>query len=277
MFTTFFTQPLANGLILFYRLLGSNLGLAVIAFSLFLRVVLNPLTKPYMDSMKRMKDFAPALEKLKKKYGSDKVKFAQAQADFYKSKGIKPGAGCLPYLLQIVILIAFFNVFTKTLSVGGDITANFNSLLYEPLKFLNGDIVHTNFLYLDLAQPDQFKIPGIPFGIPGPVLILAAVLQFLSAKIMQPEIKIEKKLAEKTKSETDDMQVAMQQSMIYTFPLMTVLIGTQFPSGLALYWCIFSLSQLFTQYKSQGWGGLAPWARKFGLIKISSKKTSSDK
>src|SRR3972149_5901029 len=104
MFTTILTQPLTNGLILFYRLLGSNMGLAIIGFSLFLRVLLNPLTKPYMDSMKKMKDFAPQLEKLKKKYKNDKINFGQSQADFYKNKGIKPGAGCLPYLLQIVVL-----------------------------------------------------------------------------------------------------------------------------------------------------------------------------
>lgn len=266
MFTTILIEPLANGLILFYRVLGSNLGLAIIGFSLFLRFITNPLTKPYMDSMKKMKDFAPALEKLKKKYGDDKVKFAQAQADFYKAKGVKPGAGCLPYLLQIIILIAFFNVFTRTLSAGGDITSHFNELLYEPLKFINGSIVNTSFLYLDLTKPDTFFIPGIKFGLPGPILFLSAIMQLLSAKIMQPEVKLEEKLAKKTKSDTDDMQVAMQQSMTYTFPLMTLLIGINFPSGLAIYWLMFSLMQVVSQYRSQGWGGLTPWLKRLRML-----------
>lgn len=266
MFDSLLTQPLANGLILFYRALWSNLGLAIIGFSLFLRFILNPLTKPYMDSMKKMKDYAPELAKLKKKYQGEAVKFAQAQADFYKSKNIKPGAGCLPYLLQIIILIAFFRVFTETLSMGGDITANFNSLLYDSLKFINGHTVNTHFLYVDLAKPDMLTIPSLPFPLPGPLLILAAVFQLFSAKIMQPEIAIEKKIASKTKSETDDIQVAMQQSMTYMFPLMTILIGARFPSGLALYWLIFSLTQLYSQYKSQGWGGLTPWLKRLGLL-----------
>src|SRR3990170_9088883 len=110
-FNVVLIQPLANGLILFYKVLGGNMGLAIIGFSLFLRYVLNPLTRPYMNSMKKMKEVAPELERLKKRHTGDRVKLAQAQADLYRQKGVNPGAGCLPYLLQIVILIAFFNLF----------------------------------------------------------------------------------------------------------------------------------------------------------------------
>ena len=220
-----------------------------------------------MKSMKKMKEYAPQLEKLKKKYKGDKVKYAQAQADFYKNKGIKPGAGCLPYLLQIVVLIAFFNVFTRTLTPDGDITSRFNDLLYAPLQFAQGISVNTKFLYLDVSLPDKFSISGIPFSVPGPLLILAAIVQFVSAKVTMPYVQAEKGKAKKTKEKSDDMQVAMQQSMIYMFPLFTLVIGTRFPSGLALYWLIFSLTQAYTQYKSQGWGGLTPFLKKHGLIK----------
>ena len=73
MFETILIQPLANGLILFYKLLGGNLGVAIIGFSIFLRFALNPLTKPYMKSMQKMKELAPQLEKLKRKYKGDKM------------------------------------------------------------------------------------------------------------------------------------------------------------------------------------------------------------
>jgi YidC/Oxa1 family membrane protein insertase len=269
-FTVLLTQPLANGLIFFYNLLGSNLGLAIIAFSLFLRWVLNPLTKPYMESMKKMKDFAPQLDKLKKKHKGDKVKFAQAQADFYKEKGVNPGAGCLPYLLQIVVLIAFFNVFTVTLSNGGDPTENFNKLLYEPLKFIQGQTLNTNFLYLDITKPDTLNITGVPFALPGPILFLAALVQLISARVMAPYTRAEEKAAEKTKETSDDFQVMMQKSMSFTFPLFTLLIGLNFPSGLALYWLVFSASQAYQQIKMQGWGGLTPWLERLNLLKSGS-------
>jgi YidC/Oxa1 family membrane protein insertase len=270
-FTTLLIQPLANGLIVAYRLLGENMGLAILGFGLFLRVILNPLTKPYMESMKKMKNFAPQLEKLKKKHGGDKVKLAQAQSEFYKQKGINPGAGCLPYLLQIVVLIAFFNVFSRVLTPNGDIVVRFNELLYEPLKFGAQEIINTKFLYLDVTKPDVFNVAGLPFPLPGPVLLLAAIVQFLSAKIMAPYVKGKEKIAKKTKEKSDDIQVAMQQSMIYTFPLMTIVIGTRFASGLALYWFLFSVYQAIQQYKSQGWGGLTPCIEKTGLLQSDAR------
>ncbi|OGM15815.1 hypothetical protein A2V56_00945 [Candidatus Woesebacteria bacterium RBG_19FT_COMBO_42_9] len=266
-FTTLLTQPLANGLVLFYKVLGDNMGLAIIGFSLFLRVILNPLTKPYMQSMKRMKDLAPRLEKLKAKYKDDKKGMALAQADLYKQEKINPGAGCLPYLLQIVVLIAFFNVFTRTLSPDGEIAGRFNELLYGPLKFSADQIVNTRFLYLDITKPDAFPVSGLPFAIPGPILILAALIQFFSAKMMVPYVAAEEKLAKKTKEGADDIQVAMQKSTIYTFPLFTVIFGLRFPSGLALYWLLFSASQAYQQYRTSGWGGTTPWLKKVGLLK----------
>lgn len=267
MFNTILIQPLANGLILCYKFLGQNLGIAIIAFSLFLRFILNPLTKPYMESMKKMKDMAPQLEKLKKKHGSDKVKLAQAQSELYKQNGVNPSAGCLPYLLQIVVLIAFFNVFTRTISAGGNLTEKFNALLYAPLKFNQEEVINTKFLYLDVTKPDVFHFSWAPFPIPGPMIILAALVQLASSKMMAPMVAAEKKEAKKTKSDTDDMQVAMQQSMTYTFPLMTLFFGMSFSSGLAIYWLLFSLWQAIQQYNTSGLGGLRPWFLKLGLIK----------
>ena len=150
-FNVLLTQPLANGLILFYNLLGSNMGLAIIVFSLALRLLLTPLTKPYMESMKKMKEIAPQVEKLKKRHKGDKMKFTQAKADLYKEKGINPGAGCLPYLLQIVVLIAFFRMFNLTLSADAGTTSAFNELLYPALHIPQDVVINTKFLYLDIA------------------------------------------------------------------------------------------------------------------------------
>lgn len=270
MFNTILIQPLANGLILFYKILWQNMGLAIIAFSLFLRVILNPLTKPYMNSMAKIREFAPQIEKLKNKYKGDKMGFAKAQADFYKEKGINPGAGCLPYLLQIVVLIAFFNVFTQTLS-NGDPTLKFNELLYAPLKFAENVTLNTRFLYLDITKPDIFHLSFIPFALPGPILILATLVQLISSKAMQPLVEAEQDVAKKTKTKEDDLSVSLQQSMVYTFPLFTLVIGTRFASGLAIYWVVFSLSQLYQQVKTQGWGSMTPFLRKTKLIKLQSK------
>lgn len=255
-------QPLTNGLILFYKVLGSNMGFAIIGFSLVLRLVLNPLTKPYMNSMKKMKEVEPLLTKLKKKYKNDKQGMMKAQSELYKQKGINPGAGCLPYILQIVVLIALFNVFNQVLSSNGDTISKINELLYEPLRFVGETTLNTKFLYLNVTKPDTFAIPGVGFPIPGPILILAGLVQFLSAKMNMKVVEQEKKIAKKTVGGADDMAASMQSSMIYTFPAMTILFGIRFPSGLALYWLLFSIFQMWQQYNSIGWGGLAPWVNK---------------
>lgn len=275
-FNIILIQPLANGLILFYKILGNNLGLAIIGFSVFLRFALNPLTKPYMKSMKKIKEAEPQLNKLKEKYKDDKKGLVKAQADFYKEKGINPGAGCLPYLLQIVVLIALFNVFTKVLIPGGGVE-KVNEYLYSPIKFAEKETINTDFLYLkgpehNLAKPDVIKNIGLPVPLPGPILILAAVLQLLSSMIMAPMVTLEQKMAAKTKKKEDDMQTAMQKSTMYTFPLFTIIFGMSFSSGLALYWAVFSAFQLIQQYQTSGWGGLTPWIEKLGLLKSRAIK-----
>jgi YidC/Oxa1 family membrane protein insertase len=266
-FNVILVEPLANGLILFYKVLWQNMGIAIIAFSLFLRFVLNPLTKPYMQSMKKIKDAEPQLKKLKEKYKNDKTGLMKAQADFYKEKGINPGAGCLPYLLQIVVLIALFSVFSKVLVEGPGGMEKINSYLYQPLKFKQEETLSTRFLYMNITKPDVFKIPNFPVPIPGPILLLAALLQLASSLMMLPAIKIEEKMASKSSSKEDDLQVSMQKSTTYTFPLMTLIFGMSFSSGLALYWAVFSAFQVWQQYKTSGWGGLSPFLRRINLLK----------
>lgn len=246
LFNTILVEPLANGLIIFYNVFGQNLGTAIVLFSITLIVVMRPLTKPYLDSMKKMRDIAPKLNKLKEKHKGDQMKLAQAQAELYKQNGINPGAGCLPYLLQIIVLIAFFNLFSQTLTHGGDVTDNFNKLLYPALQFTDHEINHV-FLGFDLTKPDVISVPGLPFTLPGVLLLLSSFAQYYSAKTMSLVNQVNEKVAEKTKGEADDIAVAMQKSMIYTLPLITLVVGMGFPAGLALYWLVFSSVQVYQQ------------------------------
>ncbi|EKD62617.1 MAG: Stage III sporulation protein J [uncultured bacterium] len=266
-FTVLLVQPLTNGLIVFYKVLFGNMGLAIIGFTVLLRIILNPLTKPYMQSMKKMREYAKEINKIKKRHANDKQKQATATADFYKQKGINPAAGCLPYLLQIVVLIALFNVFNRVLSGDGEVINNINTLLIEPLRFSGDAVLNTKFLFLDVTKPDIITIPGFPISLPGPVLFLAAFVQVLSAKIMTPYVEGEQKLAQKTPQGSDDFSAAFQKSSLITFPIFTLLIGMSFPSGLAIYWFLFSLFQVVSQYRSSGWGGLTPWIKKVKMLK----------
>lgn len=265
-FTEILTKPLANGLILFYNFFGHNLGVATILFSAFLFLVTRPLSKPQMDSMKKIKDIQPEVAKLKKKFGKDQMGFSKAQAELFKQKGINPGAGCVFQIIQLVILISFYQVFAGSLSNTTSSIARINSYLYQPFV-AKIHTLNTSFWYLNISKPDLFNIHGIPFALPGLFLVLALVAQFLSVKVMAPVVAADEKLAKTTKSETDDMQAAMSSSMMYTIPLMTLYFGYKFPSGLALYWLVFSIGTVWQQVSANGWGGLAPFLKKLNLLK----------
>lgn len=244
------------------------MGVAIIAFSIFLVLALRPLTKKSLEYMKLMKQYAPEIEKLKKRHKGDNQKFAQAQSEFYKQKGINPTAGCLPQLIQIAILFALFSVFSTVLHENN--VTGFNNLLYSPLKIAEGQTINTKFLYFDITKPDTLKLPFLPFAIPGALIFLAAAAQMISAKIASPYLAKQEKIAKKTPSETDDVLAATQSSMVYMFPLMTLLFGLSFPSGMALYWLVFSIYNAIQQYQIAGWGGATPWVRR--LASFTNRK-----
>lgn len=271
----FLWQPLLNLLILFYHLFFNNLGLAIIALTILIRVVLTPVLLPSMRAMNKMKELAPELEKIKKRHAGDKTKLMQAQADFYKEKGVNPAAGCLPQLVQIVVLIALFQGFSQVLYPNGDVVPRLNGFLYSPLRI--SDHLNTSFLFTDLTKPDVFRLPGVPVPLPGVFLILAAVAQFLSSKMMAPVVAKEAQVAKKTPGGMDNMAAGMQQQMLYLFPLMTIIFGFTFPAGLVLYWLALSLFQAGQQYYISGWGGLTPWVSRFGGARfVSTKMIKSD-
>jgi len=240
-------QPLINALIFLYHFLFQNLGLAIIALTALIRLILIPLTLPSLKATAKMKELAPEIEKLKAKFGSDKQKFAQAQMELYRRHGANPAAGCLPQIIQLIILIALYNAFINVLNAQAS-PQKLNSLLYPFNQLKDGAVINTNFLYLNLAEPDVFHFSGLPFPLPGLVVILAAAIQFLASKTSMPFATATQKSAAKTPEKTDDMAATMQKQMLYMFPLMTILIGFTFPSGLALYWFVFSLFTVIQQY-----------------------------
>lgn len=251
---TLLYQPLVNGLIFFYKLLGANFGWAIIVMTAMIRLALTPLTLPAMKAASKMRQLAPELEKLKKKHKKDKQALARAQMELYKKHGANPAAGCLPQILQIVILIALFQAFNQVLRADGDIVTKLNEILYPVLRLSKGSEIDLKFFYLDLSKPDFFKLPfKISLGkivldkFPGIFLLAAAATQFLASKLMMPQAKGQEAIAKKTEESADDMTAMMQTQMLYMMPVMTILIGFTFPSGLVLYWLTFSLFMVIQQ------------------------------
>ena len=203
-----------------------------------------------------MQELKPALDKLKHKHKKDKQALAQAQLELYRQHGVNPIAGLLPMIIQIVILIALFQAFNNILGPdNGNIDA-INQVLYPTLQLPLGTHLDTHFLYLDISKPDIFTLPfEINLGLakinsfPGIFLLASAVVQFISSKLMMSNKPASPKQAKKSKKPAapEDMASSMQTQMLYLMPVMTILIGMSFPSGLVLYWFTFSAVMIAQQ------------------------------
>jgi YidC/Oxa1 family membrane protein insertase len=251
-------QPILNILILLYKVLFNNFGLAIVALTFLVRGALFSFAhRPTTRMARKITELKSEIDRLKTKYKGDTRKFQEAQLGLYRKHGVNPAAGCLPQIIQILVLIALFQVFRMILLPEMEVIENLNPQLYFSwLRFLPEETINTRFFYLDLTKPDLIYLPiAVTFGslkiesVPGLFLILAAVTQFISSKMMVPTVKLGEKMAKETREKSDDIGAAMQAQMLYMMPAMTVLIGLRFPSGLVLYWLTFSLFTIIQQSK----------------------------
>src|SRR5210317_1674961 len=99
-----------NVLLYIYDLVWNNFGLAIIFFTLLIRLITYPLNTRQMKSTQAMQDLQGSEEwqKIQKKYKNDKEKLAQEQMRIYKEKGVSPFGSCLPTLIQFPIIIALY-------------------------------------------------------------------------------------------------------------------------------------------------------------------------
>lgn len=233
-----------------------NLGVAILLFTLVVRFALVPLTLGAMKSQKKIQELKPELDKLKKSHKGDKAKLQQAQMELYKKYNINPLAGCLPYLVQIGLLFILYQVLLSFLGQ----------------TEINGVPLDTQFLWLDLKQPDQFHI--LP--------VLAGLTQFVLSLMISPgaeqsdivpntskDIAVQK--ANDQEEDMAQMAATMQKQMLFFMPLMTAFIAWRFQSGLALYWVATTLFSIGQQYVISGPGGLKSYAL-LALQTLSGRK-----
>lgn len=212
-------QPLYNILIFLYNVIpGHDMGVAIIVITILIRLLLWPLSKKSIEGQKAMQSLQPKIEALKQQYKDDKQKLTQATMELYKAEKVNPFASCLPLLIQLPILIAFY----WALSAG--LKSQRMDLLYS---FVGnpGTIKTLAFGFFDLAKNSWV------------LAILAGAAQYWQTKMLpmqKPAIKTEG-------SKDENMMAMMNKQMLYMMPVMTVVIGGSLPGGLTLYWFLSTL------------------------------------
>ncbi len=227
-------NPILNVLVALTHLLGGSFGWAIIALTVIVRLISWPLTKRQLNSTKAMQEMQPKIQELQKKYGKNQQKLQQEMMKLYKEAGINP-LGCIwPMLIQLPIWIALYQAIMSALATTPE------SLLGLAQRLYSWDIANqaiplsSQFLWLDLSQPD-------------PYLVLAI--------IVGGTMWVQQKMT--TAPTVDPRQQSTNRMMTLLMPLMFGFLTLMFPSGLALYWAISNIIGIVTQYfVTGGWGYL---------------------
>jgi YidC/Oxa1 family membrane protein insertase len=250
-----FIAPFVNALFGFYYLFG-NLGWSIIAVTIIIRLILMPLIWPSLKSAKKIQALQPKLKKIQEKYGKDKEGLARAQMELYKEEGVNPLSGCLPNILQIVVLMIFFSAFNMVSGFAeGKITREtVNQQLIQSFKVNEEFKFEDTFLGTNLSMtPAKAFRNGLNWSLILPFFLLlgSGYLQYWSAKKMMPS-SAPKELrkgvpavddtayTKGTPGKEDDMMAAMRTQSTYMMPLMTIIIGFNFSIGILLYWFVNS-------------------------------------
>lgn len=222
---------------------ANSWGWSIILVALLIRLLLLPLGIKQMRSMKeaqaKMKVLQPELDKIKKKYAHDKKKLQEEQMKLQQDAGIMKAqmAGCLPTLLQMPILFAFYYALIGLAAKGGPLY-NANAAWYfipdiSKPEYRQGMSWLTNdFTLQKLIQPDIWPYLVLP--------ALLAITQFAMTKYTQQ--------AQPQQQDDSNPAAGMMGSMTWIMTLMFVWFALQVPAGLSLYWVVsnaFALAQQF--------------------------------
>ena len=211
-----FIRPISKAVHWFLLFLNNyipNYGFVLLFFSVFIKILVYPLTKKSYVSTKKMQAIQPLLNDLREKHKNDQRKFAQAQMALFKEHGVNPLSGCVPILLQMPLLFALFTVFRSSIELRG-----------APFMLWISD----------LSRPDAVFDLGINIPLYGSQV---AILPLLMGITMFIQMKM-----------TPTPQSAGQQKfMLYFMNGFFVLIFNQFPSGLVLYYTLFNVLTILQQ------------------------------
>lgn len=249
---TFLVHPLMALAILAYSI-AHDFGLAIIIVTVVIRLLVYPLYVTQIRSQRAMQELGPAMNELKKKYGKDRQRFAEEQMKLYKERGVNPAAGCLPLLLQMPLLFALYSALAQ---LGCGLGNSIGSACASTLTHDQAQQVMLSFFPNPIPEGGTLDttanwLPWIANGLherdPLYILpVLAGVAQLIASVMAMPAKRVQ----------TDDPNQKMFQSMAYTFPIMTVVLGASFPAGLTLYWIATTIFQIVQQYFVSGWGQL---------------------
>lgn len=246
-------------------------GLAIIVFTIIVKLALIPLTLKQQKSAAKMQELQPLIQEIQRKYKNDREKQSQEMMKLYQEHKYNPASGCLPLLVQMPILISLFYVikepFTYMFKLSSDKLENLKNMtvvgkgLYWQLEVPSDkaqELLNLKFQMEEIIGPIKFNLAKVPtwnlsklfgsemstylpiFLIP----VLAIITTYLSTKMMSAKTN---NVNNNNKKDEYDAAAAMQKNMLIMAPLMTGFISFQAPAALGLYWLTGNVFQILQQ------------------------------
>ena len=206
-----FAKPLGYLLSWLYDIIGSY-GIALVVLTLIVKFALYPLYAKQIKTTTNMTKLQPKIKEIQQKYAKNRELMNQKMAELYEKEGGSMYGGCMPMVVQMFVIMGLF------------------ALLRNPMAYINDDsmlfAIHESFLWInDLAQPDKWILP-----------IVSGVATFISFYFSQT--------TSQPGANADQMNL-MMKFMKYLFPLMILMMARSYPAGLAVYWSVSQIVQIF--------------------------------
>lgn len=238
-----------------YNGIGQNYGIALILFTVILRIILLPLTIKQQKSMKKTTELQGKMQEIQFKYKNNPELMNKEIMDLYKRENLSPFSGCISSIVQILIILSVFYLVSRPLTymkkIDPGIIENYRNEIsaendgkisnYYEIEIIQKKAaqdenikVNMDFLGLDLSKVPSQNMTDIKVYI---IPILYVISSIFSIKMTTGKTK--KK--EQNGSSEPDMTQQMNKSMSYMMPIMAVSIAFVAPLGLALYWLISNI------------------------------------
>ncbi len=258
MFNDFIVQPIFNLLVLIYALIpGHNFGLAIILFTILIRLLLWPLLRKQLHHARAIRKLQPELKKIKAAAKGNKQEESRLTMELYKERQINPFASLGIVLAQLPILIGLYFALKKIIDRPQEVI-DFSYPAIHHLSWIKelGSNIHLfdNSLFgvVDLARTAAGPLywPAIA------VVVASAAAQFFQSKQLMPKSEdsrsLKRILKEAGKGKTADqgeVNAAVGRSTLYIIPLFVLLISLHLPVALPLYWLTSSATAYLQQAK----------------------------
>jgi YidC/Oxa1 family membrane protein insertase len=246
-FTTIIIKPIFNLLVLIYALLpGHNFGLAIIIFTILVRLLMWPLVKKQLNHAKAMRELAPEIKKIKQAAKGDRQKESQLTMELYKEREINPFASIGILLVQLPILIGLYSGLNRIIKNPHQIISFSYSWVHHLswMQTLSHNIHRFDDSLLGFVNLGRKAIDQHGVYWPAMVIVgLAAIAQYYQSRQLMPQSQDSRSLrqilreaGQGRQADQSEVNAAVGRGTLLLVPGMVFIFGLNFAAALPLYW-----------------------------------------